>query len=265
MKKVLIILLLMAATGCATNPPNGPVYDPWENTNRKIFAFNSKLDNYVLEPVAKGYRAVLPDPIEKGIGNFFSNLDDVNVFVNDVLQGKPEKAGNAATRFALNTVFGVFGLFDVSTRVGLPKHYESFGQTLGVWGVGEGPYVVLPFFGPNNIRSSVGLVVESQTTSVPPYLTDDRSILLGAQVLNLVDTRAQLLSAGRVLDSALDPYLLLRDTWIARHRTATLDSENRVLPGSAKPSGADELDELDELDDKTLALFELCLFTLVSG
>jgi len=172
MRNLLICVLLLIATGCATNPPNGPVYDPWEKTNRKIFKFNTHLDNYLLKPVARAYRKVLPDPVENGVSNFFSNLDDVNVLANDILQGKPEKAGNAATRFAINSVFGVFGLFDVSTRAGLPKHYENFGQTLGVWGVGEGPYVVLPLFGPNNLRSTTGLVVEQQTTYLPPYLTD---------------------------------------------------------------------------------------------
>lgn len=248
MRNILIIILLLAATSCATNPPTGPVYDPWEKTNRKIFAFNSALDNKIVAPVARGYRAVVPDPVETGIGNFFSNLDDVNVFVNDVLQGRPEKAGNAATRFAINTVFGIAGIFDISTRIGLPKHYESFGQTLGVWGIGEGPFVVLPLYGPNNLRSSAGLVVESQTTSVPPYLTNDARILFGATALNLVDTRAQLLSAGNVLDTALDPYLLLRDAWVGRHRSATLDLNTRIVPGSANTSERDELDELDELD-----------------
>ncbi len=248
MKNVLFCLLLLGATGCATNPPNGPVYDPWENTNRKIFKFNTKLDNAILKPVARGYRAVLPDPVENGVSNFFSNLDDVNVVVNDLLQGKPHQAGDAATRVAINTIFGVFGLFDVSTRAGLPKHYENFGQTLGVWGVGEGPYVVLPLFGPRNIRSTTGLIVESQTTAVLPYLTNERSVLWGATALDLVSTRARLLGASKVLDSALDPYLLLRDTYVQQHRQATLDTDERIVLGSAS-NNDDDLDEIDELDE----------------
>lgn len=249
MRNVLLALVLLVATGCATNPPNGPVHDPWESTNRKIFNFNTKLDNAILKPVARGYRAVLPDPVENGIGNFFSNLNDVNVVVNDLLQGKPTQAGNAATRVAINSVFGLFGLIDVSTRVGLPKHVENFGQTLGVWGIGEGPFMMIPLLGPRNARSTVGFVVESQTTSMPPYLTQETPVLFGATALELVSTRARLLGASKILDSALDPYLLLRDTYTQQHRQATLDTTDRIILGSAKsPSSSDETDDIDDLD-----------------
>jgi len=143
------------------------VYDPLESTNRKIYKFNDALDRAVLKPVAKGYRFVLPDLVEKGVSNFFSNIDDINVIINDLLQGKLRQAGSDTGRFLYNSSAGLLGIMDVSTRAGMVKHNESLGQTLGVWGLGEGPFLMLPLFGPNNARSSAGLVTEATVLNVP--------------------------------------------------------------------------------------------------
>ena len=156
---LLCTLVAMILSSCATGKPTGPVYDPFESTNRKIYSFNNALDQAILKPVAKAYRWALPDFVEIGIGNFFSNLDDVNVIANDLLQGKFKQAGQDTGRFLYNSTAGLLGFIDVSTRAGLVKHNESFGQTLGVWGIGEGPFLMLPLFGPANGRSTVGLVV----------------------------------------------------------------------------------------------------------
>jgi phospholipid-binding lipoprotein MlaA len=240
----ILLLLALALTGCATNTSTGPVYDPYESTNRKIYAFNDGVDKIILKPVARGYRFLLPDPLELGIGNVFSNLGEVTVIVNGLLQGKVKQATSDTGRFIVNSTVGVAGLFDVGTRIGLPKHRDTFGQTLGVWGVGEGPFLMLPFLGPSNGRATVGRVVDGTTTYLPPYLTDDSRVLNGTRVLEIISIRARLLSAGRLLDDALDPYLLLRDVWIKQHRDATFEGTRPVSLGDD-----DEFDEFDEFDD----------------
>ncbi len=253
-KQYTFILLIWAffLGGCASNPPTGPVHDPFENVNRQIYRFNTAVDNAVLKPVAKGYRFVLPDFVEVGIFNFFSNLDDVNVIVNDVLQGKFRQAGSDTGRFLYNSTAGIFGLIDFATPAGLVKHRESFGQTLGVWGIGEGPFVMLPLLGPNNSRSTAGLVVENLTTDIPNRAIDDDGTRLGLTALEIVSLRARLLSAGNLLDAAaLDPYLLLRDFWVQQHRRLTWDGTRKTGIGEASSDsdGLDELDELDQLDE----------------
>lgn len=245
----ILLLLVFALTGCATNTSTGPVYDPYESTNRKIYAFNNSVDKAILEPVARGYRFVLPDPVELGIGNFFSNLGEVTVIVNGLLQGKVKQATSDTGRFLVNSTVGVAGLFDVGTRIGLPKHSDTFGQTLGVWGIGEGPFLMLPFLGPANGRATVGRVVDGTTSYLPNYLTDDNNVLIGARVLEIISLRARLLSAGRLLDeTALDPYLLLRDIWIRQHREATFEGKREVSLGD----DLDEFDEFEEFDEDEL-------------
>ena len=138
-------------------------HDPLEGFNRAMYTFNDKLDKYVLKPVAKGYHAVAPTPVRRSVANFFSNLHDPAVMLNNLLQGKPGQAASDLGRFMVNSTIGIFGLFDVSSKFGLPKHDEDFGQTLAVWGVGDGPYLVLPFFGPSNMRDAPALVVDWET------------------------------------------------------------------------------------------------------
>jgi len=133
------------------------LYDPFENVNRKIFSFNQSADKYVLRPVARGYARIVPDPIETGVINIFENLQDVTSIVNNLLQWRPKRAASDASRVLINSTVGFLGFFDVATNTGIPKYAETFGQTFGVWGFSEGPYLVLPFFGPANGRTAVGI------------------------------------------------------------------------------------------------------------
>ncbi|MGQ7842984.1 MlaA family lipoprotein [Granulosicoccus sp. 3-233] len=247
-RPLVTLLAMLTLSACASNPPTGPVYDPYEDINRKIYRFNTTLDNAILKPVARGYRYVVPDPVEVGIGNFFSNLDDITVIANDLLQGKFRQAGSDTGRFLYNSTAGVLGIMDFATPAGMVKHNESFGQTFGVWGLGEGPFVMLPLLGPNNARSSAGLVSEFYTTDIQRHVVDDNATSYSLTALEVVALRARLLSAGNLLDTAaLDPYLLLRDFWVQQHRTATWDGKREVRIGTAD-DGLDDLDELDELD-----------------
>ena len=251
--RLLLILALLSTTSCATYSANQAVHDPWEGYNRKMYAFNDAVDRYALKPVAKGYKSITPDLLEVGISNFFSNIDDVVVTINDLLQGKFIQALQDSGRFLLNSTVGIGGLFDVASRVGLPKHHEDFGQTLGKWGVAEGPFVVLPFLGPATLRSTAGRVGDMPMDPMS-YATPNnaRYGLVGAELLN---TRAQLLGASGILDSAFDPYLLLRDLYVKNRRNLTYDGELKPENGTddldeldAFDNEADELDELDELD-----------------
>ncbi|MEM7293776.1 MAG: VacJ family lipoprotein, partial [Pseudomonadota bacterium] len=145
-------MILLFVGGCATVPQPNPEVDPWESWNRSVYSFNEGLDRLILKPVAQTYREYTPQFIQTGIGNFLSNLGDILVIINDLLQLKFEQAGQDMSRFLLNSTVGLFGFFDVASPIGLPKHDEDFGQTLGYWGVDSGPYLVLPFFGPSTLR-----------------------------------------------------------------------------------------------------------------
>ncbi|MHB8743041.1 MAG: MlaA family lipoprotein [Sulfuricaulis sp.] len=193
-------------------------HDPFEGFNRAMYAFNDKLDRYVLKPVAKGYRAVTPAPVRASVANFFSNLHDPVVMVNNLLQGKPGPAASDLGRFMFNSTIGVFGLFDVSSKFGLPKHDEDFGLTLAAWGVGDGPYLVLPFFGPSNMRDAPSLAVDWEMyplSHVKDSGTRDKLLLL-----EIVDKRSQLLEASDILEQAggQDPYIFVREAYRQRRR-----------------------------------------------
>lgn len=247
---VFLVLLCAVASGCATRSVEDPVYDPLERVNRGIFAFNTKLDDYIIRPTAKGYKAITPDPVEVGVTNFFNNLDDVNVIVNDVLQGKFKQAGSDIARFLVNSTVGVLGIFDVGSRIGLEKHYETWGQTFGKWGFGEGPFIMLPLYGPSNLRATVGRVTGTYTT-YPRYIDDDVT-LITMQATEIVAFRAALLGSDELLNQAsLDPYIFVRDFWSRRHRQQTLDNDitDQTSPSSPEQDELDELDELSELDE----------------
>ncbi len=213
------LLLLASLTGCATG---GNPKDPWEPVNRKIFVFNDKLDSWVLKPVAKGYDAAAPLPVRTGVSNVFSNVEDVWIGLNNLLQGKPLWAASDLGRFVINTSLGIGGVFDVATELGLDKHEEDFGQTLGVWGVGAGPYVMLPFFGPRTLRDTGGFVVDSFANPLG-YISDipARNVTRG---LKVVSERADLLGAENVLNgAALDRYSYLRDFYLNRRESLIRD------------------------------------------
>ena len=211
-------------TGCATVPASaaGPTADPFESWNRKVFAFNDAVDTAVLKPVAETYRDVVPAFVRTSINNVLGNLYDVWSTANHFLQGKFQSGLEMGMRVLTNTVLGGAGVFDVATEAGLQRRSEDFGQTLGKWGVGSGPFLVLPLLGSSTLRDTAGLLVDRQASpSVLPSASADR---YAVTAMELINTRTNLLSAGNLVDSvALDKYSFLRDVYISRRRDALYD------------------------------------------
>lgn len=212
--------LLAGLSGCASTANNPK--DPIEGFNRAMFSFNDGLDKAIIKPVAQGYDYVLPQPVQTGVDNFFGNIADVFIAVNNLLQGKPADAASDAGRFLLNTTIGVLGVFDVATPAGLEKHDEDFGQTFGRWGVGEGAYVVWPIIGSRTVRDTAGYVVDVAVD--PVWNVDHVPTRNTLAVLRLVDTRASLLPAEKVIDdAALDKYTYMRDAYLQRRKSLVYD------------------------------------------
>jgi phospholipid-binding lipoprotein MlaA len=239
----------IAGLGLAASIVFGPaalaqeVRDPIEPVNRAVYQFNDTLDRALLKPVAQGYRAVLPEPVRDGVNNFFSNLRDPWIGLNQMLQGKVHDGFSDWMRFVTNTTFGLLGIFDVASEGGIPKHDEDFGQTLGVWGFDSGAYLVLPFFGPSSVRDGSGRVVDSigyLPWKGPDYLNFEdevawRNALVAADVIN---TRANLLEASNILEeAALDRYAFVRDAYLQRRRSQVYDGK----PPAAKSTEVDDL------------------------
>jgi phospholipid-binding lipoprotein MlaA len=211
-----IVLLL---GGCATTRDNP---DPWEGLNRKTYAFNDALDRAVMKPVAEGYVKVVPGFAREGVNNFFGNLEDIGTGLNNLLQGKPKEGASDLGRVVVNSVFGVFGLWDVATPLGLEKHYEDFGQTLGVWGVQSGPYLMLPLLGPSSARDGPARIVDP-SWFYSEYVNPE-SLYWGLWGLDKVRERANLFQAESVLqEAALDKYSFIRDAWLQRRRSQVYD------------------------------------------
>ncbi len=210
-------LLAAAAVlaGCASGP-TADANDPFQPYNRGMNEVNRGADRAVLKPVASAYRAVVPGPVRAGVSNFFANLGDAWSAANSVLQFKVRQAGEDAGRFAMNTVFGIGGLFDIASRAGIDRHNEDFGTTLGHWGVPSGPYLVLPLFGPSTVRDALALPIDLLASPVrlvhPPV---DRNALVATDA---VDTRARLLPLDPVVEGSVDRYLFLRDAYLQRRQ-----------------------------------------------
>jgi phospholipid-binding lipoprotein MlaA len=222
------LALLMALSGCATNHPR----DPLEPLNRAIYSFNDGVDSVVMKPLASGYRAVLPQFVRTGIGNFFSNLDDITVILNSLLQLKIPQAVSDSGRFIINSTLGVLGLIDVATHLGLEKHNEDFGQTLGYWGIGNGPYLVLPFLGPSTLRDALGRWVDSYTDVI--WREDHKATRNRLYILRAVHNRSRLLESEKIRDTAaIDPYSFTRDAYLQRRR-------NLIFDGNPPPEADDD-------------------------
>jgi phospholipid-binding lipoprotein MlaA len=220
MKRFLLLCMATALVGCASIPAGvePSPQDPWEPFNRSVFEFNEGLDAYLLKPVVAGYRFVLPEFVREGIYNFFSNYNDIYTALYNLLQGKPGYAFNDFMRVAVNTTMGLGGLLDLATPGGLEKHKEDWGQTLGVWGVPAGPYVVLPFFGPSNVRDTFGTVADLESDYLFRLLPDValRNSITGLRVVNARNTYYE---AGDLLDgAAIDKYSFMRDAYIQRRQ-----------------------------------------------
>lgn len=195
--------------------------DPWQGFNRAMFSFNDTLDAYALKPVAKGYKAVMPDVAEQGVSNFFDNLSDIGTMINNLLQGKFEAAGQDFARVSFNSTIGLAGFIDVATSMGIEKHDEDFGQTLGYWGVGSGPYLVLPFFGPSTVRDGIGLVPD--TLVDPVYHLDDNGARNAVYAVRVISDRAELLKSEELI--AGDKYTFIRDAYLQKREFAINDGE----------------------------------------
>lgn len=240
LKRLVLLCWVGTMVGCASIPagvqpsPN----DPWEPFNRSVFEFNEGLDAYVLKPVVKVYRFILPEFVRDGIYNFFSNYNDIYTALQNLLQGKPDLAFSDLMRVVVNTTFGLGGLIDMATPGGLPKHKEDWGQTFGVWGIPSGPYVVLPFFGPSSVRDTFGTAADLETDYLFRFVKDIglRNSITGLRVVNARNTYYE---AGDLLDgAALDKYSFLRDAYIQRREyqiNEGREDEEPLLPPSQNP------------------------------
>ncbi len=213
LKSFLLFITLFLNGGCATieGPPNPD--DPFEKFNRSMFEFNEGFDKYALKPAAEGYSFIMPDFASKGVSNFFSNVDDIVVFFNQLLQFKFTEATSTSARFVFNTTFGLLGLIDFASGMDLPKYNEDFGQTLAVWGVDSGPYLVLPFIGPSTIRDTAGLAVDWIYFD-PIFERQTLNQSLSTLAIKYVDIRAGVLGINNILDTIPDKYAFIRDVYM---------------------------------------------------
>ncbi|MFG6158148.1 VacJ family lipoprotein [Halomonas sp. 1390] len=235
-----LVVALALLAGCASSGEMRERHpdDPWEGFNRKVFAFNDVVDRYALKPVAQGYRFITPDPVETGVGNFFSNLGEIRTTLNSLLQGKGGNAGVSTGRFLINTTVGIGGLFDVATRMDITGREEDFGQTLGAWGVGEGAYLVLPLLGPSTVRDTAGLPVDAYT--YPLTYVEDDTVRYGLRALQIIDARAGLLDQEALISG--DRYSFIRDAYLQQRRFEVNDGQL-----GEDPFASDEFD-FDEAD-----------------
>lgn len=220
--RLMVLGTALSLLGCASPDRVPDPRDPLETYNRAVFRFNSEFDKILMQPVARGYQAVTPEPVDRGVTNFFNNLSDVTSVVNNILQFKMSRAGSDVGRIFINSTVGVLGFVDVATNVGLPSYKEDFGQTLGYWGIQPGPYFVLPVLGPSTVRETIGFAGDVVTD--PLFNVRDGQVYWGLATLRAVDRRADLLTAGEILDAAaIDPYSFLRDTYLQRRLSLVYD------------------------------------------
>lgn len=237
--RLLATSLAMAClvAGCAT--PQRP--DPLEPVNRKVFAFNDAVDRAVLKPVATAYQNHVPQPVRTGVTNFFGNVKDVWSAANLFLQGRVGDGFSDLARFGTNTVFGILGIFDVATDLGMPKHGEDLGQTLGKWGLGPGAYLVLPFFGPSTVRDVTDLPFDLSAS--PTGFVEQIPLRNTMTATGIVNTRANLLSASALMDDiALDKYVFLRDAYLQRRLSLVYDGNPPTQPADPEDSLDDDTD-----------------------
>jgi len=237
-----IIFLSILLAGCAgtqsrnTDPEN----DPWEGFNRKVFAFNDGLDK-VARPIAVGYDKIMPDPFQRGVGNFFRNLDNPVIYVSQVLQGKFGESITTIGRFLVNSTIGVLGFFDVATKWGMPFYNEDLGQTLATWGYKDSRYLMLPFFGPSTFRDGVGRLGDSYIHPVGRAIHGNDEWTLW--IVRGIDLRARYLDQDAEFNEAYDPYVLMRDIWMQNREYQIYDGDPPILDYDMY------LDDFDEEDD----------------
>ncbi len=245
-KMIPVLLMALLLTACATAQND---YDPLEPMNRKIDSFNTAVDEAVTRPIAKAYIHTIPEGGRSVVTNFFNNLQEPNTILNDILQGKIVQGAGDTTRFVVNSTLGIFGLFDVAKAFGLERHKEDFGQTLAVWGVDQGAYIVYPFLGPNSVRNTPGTIMGYMLDGASYlYLVANAPITIGVTALKYINDRANIEDFVKMRDEmALDAYVFVREGW----RQSRIYNIYDGHPPAPKPS-ADEEDDFgddDEFDD----------------
>lgn len=241
MRLLPVLAAATLAVGCASVPEGqGVEYDPWERLNRSLYRVNDVADRAVTKPIARGYAAVLPEPVRQGVTNFSRNLLTPLYSVNNFLQGKPREGTGELLRLAINSTVGIGGIFDVAAMNGLESNPEDFGQTAAVWGVPAGPYVVIPFLGPQTLRDAVLLPLDLQLD--PLYHYKVASVRDRLYVLRLINLRANLLPLEDLLKDSADPYVTMRESFLQNREFAIYDGN--------PPSDDDEFfDEFLEEED----------------
>ena len=216
-KHTFLIFALILLSGCSYQNEliNDPM-DPLEDRNRSIYAFNENLDEAIIEPAADGYAYIIPNFLQKGLNNFFDNINYPITIINQVLQGNIEKSLQDTLRFSVNTSIGIFGFFDPASSMGLPEHDEDFGQTLAVWGVKEGPYLMLPFIGPKTLRSLTGDLTDVLFN--PLLNIDDTNLKIKTNLINILQDRSDLSGLEEELDNSFDPYQYIKDSYIQNRK-----------------------------------------------
>ena len=238
--------LILAACATPTSNSADTIYDPFEGVNRSVYGFNESVDKAVVGPAARAYNNYVPKDARNGLGNFIANTNAPVTFVNDVLQAKPRRAAETFSRFLINSTVGLGGLFDVAGRSGLEGHTEDFGQTLGVWGVPMGPFVMAPLLGPSNLRDTVGTVVDTAFDPLTwvSFGADNLNLYIngGLGVAAAIDTRAGLEPAFENLRSQPEPYIALRRAYSNQRRSLVSD-------GIISDDIYDDLPDFDDFDD----------------
>jgi phospholipid-binding lipoprotein MlaA len=219
-----LILIAFLATACASIPPEQRVEsDPWESLNRPLYNFNTTLDNGLTKRLATGYKKILPSPVRKGVSNFFQNLTTPRSVINNLLQGKPQRGLSEFGRFIFNSTIGVGGLIDVASMSGMEEYREDFGQTAAVWGVPDGPYVMLPLLGPQTLRDAIMLPLD--IIADPLYQYDNSSVRDKLYVVRLIDLRYRFLTASKFLDESENPYVTMRESYLQNREYEVYDGD----------------------------------------
>jgi phospholipid-binding lipoprotein MlaA len=246
------MILMLAVSGCATQANR----DPLEGINRGVYKFNDVTDKVILKPVASGYKAITPTPVRKGVNNFFNNLGSITTVLNDLLQLKFSHAFKDTGRFVINSTFGIAGLIDVASMDNVPQHKEDFGQTLGFWGAGNGPYLVLPILGPSSVRDTTGLVVDTFSSDPIQYLHyHDVAASNWTRAAQLVDKRTELLDAKDLVDDAsLDPYAFARDAYLQRRDSLIADgvASDKPVNDGFEPADEDKPADTDAAPEEAV-------------
>ena len=240
-----LILTLLLVSGCATSIPAPPKeeradYDPWEPLNRRVHSFNDTVDRFTFKPLAKGYEAVFPRVVRTGINNFSKNLRAPLFIINNLLQGKGKRGLSETGRLILNTAFGVGGLFDVATQMGMETYPEDFGQTLAVWGVPDGPYVVIPIFGPRTLRDATMIPLNFAADPLL-YLDHDRTRRT-IYLVRAIDLREKLFAAEALIEDSFDRYLAIRESYLQNRQFLIYDGD--------PPEDDDFYDDFEDFEDE---------------